>query len=188
MKWNPFERLYWPLFLTTLFMSLLGAVMVYSAAAPDSSESFAVRQLAWIGMGIIAMFFILLMSYRNILNMSYVFYVLGLVMLAGVLVLGHTRMGAQRWIALGPFVLQPSEFFKIILILTLAHYLGNSEKNLYQLTRFFMCFFITVIPLVLVLKQPDLGTALIFLPILFCLLFVWGARLRFFLIKPKAVR
>ena len=63
MKWNPFERLYWPLFLTTLTVSLVGVAMVYSAAAPDSSESFAVRQLVWIGIGLVAMFFILLISY-----------------------------------------------------------------------------------------------------------------------------
>jgi len=175
-----FNRFYWPLFFVTIAISVFGIFAIYSATAEGSASEFAVKQLVWLVAGLSAMGIVLLIGYKPFLNMSYLIYAAGLMMLLAVLVMGPIRGGAQRWISIGPFILQPSEFIKIVLIVTLAHYLGNSEKNLSQLSRFFVSFFITIVPMVLVLKQPDLGTSLIFLPILFTMLFVWGAQKRFF--------
>lgn len=87
------------------------------------------------------------------------------------------RNNARRWIAVGPLSLQPSEFMKVVLIVTLARYL-RFRSTYRQLHGLIVPFVLTLIPMALILKQPDLGTTLMLLPVLFIMLFVAGARLR----------
>ena len=94
---------------------------------------------------------------------------MNLLLLVAVFFVGTEKFGAQRWIPIAGFALQPSEFAKIATILVLSHYLGSRERNLLQKKRFFVSFLLTFIPLILIVQQPDLGTALIFLPILYCI-------------------
>lgn len=97
-------------------------------------------------------------------------------MLASVLVLGQEAMGAQRWIQLGPFSFQPSEFAKIMLIVTFAGYLSSREGKLYRFRDLLPCFCYVGVPMLLVLVQPDLGTSLVFIAIMFGMLYAAGAR------------
>lgn len=176
-----FKGFYWPLFRTAVVISLLGLIAIYSGSSGLSSN-FAVKQLLWLGIAILFLFAIVWFGYRTFLSFAYPMYVTAILMLLFVMFLGSVRLGAQRWIHLGPLAIQPSEFAKIATILMLAHYLGERARNRYQTKRFLVAFFIVAFPMLLILEQPDLGTGLIFMPILFCILFLWGVRLRYLFI------
>ncbi len=134
------------------------------------------RQIVWIALGIIAMAAVVYFSYNELKKHIRKIYVLNIVMLSAVLLLGHEAMGAQRWVQLGPFSFQPSEFSKIILIICLAGYLSTREGKLNTLRDLLPCFIYVGVPMFLVLLQPDLGTSLVFLAILFGMLYAAGAR------------
>jgi rod shape determining protein RodA len=120
---------------------------------------------------------ILVVPYRWVVERAYLLYLVGLVSLVAVLVVGRSTHGATRWFRLGPMDVQPSEFIKIILILTLARYIRfrTSHRTFRGLAAPFL---LTLVPMALILKQPDLGTALLLIPILFSMLYVAGAQAR----------
>ncbi len=179
-----FKGFYWPLFSVVVFISLLGIAAIYSASRGLPSN-YAPKQCLWLAIAVISLFMTVWLGYRTLLSYAYVMYALSIVFLLLVMFLGAIHLGAQRWLHLGPLVIQPSEFSKIATILTLAQYLGERARNRYQTKRFLISFFIVAFPMLLILKQPDLGTALIFLPILFCILFLWGVRLRYLIITAS---
>jgi len=180
------ERLFrgfsWSLFWTAALIAGFGVIAIFSASKGMPSN-YALKQVMWLVIAHLALFAVVWVGYRRILGFSYAFYAFTLILLLYVIFMGATRFGAQRWIAIGPFALQPSELAKIATILTLAQYLGDRARNRYATTRFLAAFLIAAVPIGLIVRQPDLGTSLVFLPILFCILFVWGVKLRF-LIMP----
>ena len=89
--------------------------------------------------------------------------------------MGTTALGAQRWIALGPFVFQPSEFAKVIIIVTFARFLADREGRLNTLTDLLPAFAFIALPILLIIMQPDLGTSLVFIAIMFGMMFMVGA-------------
>jgi len=179
-----FRHFFWALLILILSISLFGLFFLYSASySIDSGVGYyAMNQLIRIAIGLVAFLAVIFIGHKSFLNLAYVIYFATLILLGLVLVVGTQKYGATRWIDIGPFVIQPSEFSKISVILVLSSYLGSRKKNLYQKKRFVVSFLLIMIPLLLVLKEPDLGTAIIFLPILFCMLFVWGAKVKYFLI------
>ncbi len=137
---------------------------------------FVVRQVAWIFLGLAAAAALLYVDYEDMSRYSRHLYVINLALLAAVIFVGHTALGAQRWIYLGPFSFQPSEFSKLIIIITYADFLAKRQGRLNNLRDLIPCFIYIAIPVLLILKQPDLGTSLVFLAIMFGMLFVAGAR------------
>ena len=117
---------------------------------------------------------LLKIDYRNLLNISKHLYVFNLLALTAVMFLGKTALGAQRWIQLGPITIQPSEFSKIIMIITLAALLEYRKENLYKLLDLFPVVLLVAVPMLLVMKQPDLGTSLVFGAITMGMLYVAG--------------
>ncbi|HHW44672.1 MAG TPA: rod shape-determining protein RodA [Desulfotomaculum sp.] len=138
--------------------------------------SYVVRQLAWVIMGLGAMGVMMYIPYEDLCKQSRSLYVLNLIILVSVMFFGEERLGAQRWISLGPLSFQPSEFSKLLLIITLAGFLAAREGRLTRLRDLFPCFIYVGVPALLVLKQPDLGTSLVFVAIMFGMLFLAGAR------------
>lgn len=140
------------------------------------------RQVIWVALSAVAMVVILLPHYRHFVENAYFLYAFCLSLLILLLVLAKCRLapeinGAQRWIPLGFFLLQPSELMKVALLLCLARYL--QFRSSYRTWAGLMIpFALTLLPMILIMKQPDLGTALVFLPVLFSVLFIAGARLR----------
>jgi rod shape determining protein RodA len=104
------------------------------------------------------------------------------VLLVLVLVLGRARLGAQRWFNVGGVAIQPSEFCKLIYVIMMASYLGHSREHLSELKGFFVPVLLTVPPFVLILLQPDLGTALVLVPVFFAMLFIAGTRMRYLIV------
>ncbi|HCW50542.1 MAG TPA: rod shape-determining protein RodA [Clostridiales bacterium] len=133
------------------------------------------RHALYIGVGLVAMFGAMSVDYRSLARWYKVIYVANLLLLAGVLVAGSSAMGAQRWFHVGPFSVQPSEFAKVAIILTLAAHLSRRVDRLERWTDFILPFCHAGLPALLILIQPDLGTSLVFSGILLGMLFIAGA-------------
>jgi rod shape determining protein RodA len=166
-------RFDWLLFLLTLALLGIGVIFIWSA----SSRHYAYKQILWITVGLSIFIILLRFDYKKIAKYSYFYYFAGLCVLVIVLFFGVSIRGTRRWLDFGPVSFQPSEFIKIILILSLAKYL-TYKKNYRTLQGVFYPLILTVVPMALVAKQPDLGTSLLLIPIFFSMLFVTGARLK----------
>ncbi len=172
----------WEIILLISLVSALGFAMLYSASG-GHWQPWAAPQLMRFGVG---MFLILLLSgikthfWRHA---AYPFYLLSFILLIGVELMGAIGMGAQRWIALGPLNLQPSELMKIALILALARYFSHMGHGDIHRIRFLIPpLLMILLPTALVAKQPDLGTALLLLMIGIGMLFAAGVPIRYFLV------
>lgn len=126
-------------------------------------------------------YFLLQFDYRMLKRYALYIYIFNLVMLVAVMLFGQTALGAQRWIQLGPVSLQPSEFSKIIMIISLAAMLDQKVGKLNTFSDLLPVAAYVGVPFLLVMKQPDLGTSLVFIAILFGMVFVAGINMRLLL-------
>ncbi|AEG59301.1 rod shape-determining protein RodA [Desulforamulus ruminis] len=135
------------------------------------------KQIFIIFLGVLVLIILLSMPYEDLRRHRKAIYLLNLILLLIVLSpIGHSAKGATRWINVGlPFLLQPSEFAKVAITITFADFLAKREGKLNSLKELIPCFLHIGIPMLLILKQPDLGTSLIFVAITFGMLFVAGA-------------
>ena len=176
-----FFSLNWVLILTICAIVFIGILVLYSAAG-GSINRWAFPQLIRFGLGFSLMLAMALTDIRIWLKSAYAFYIISLVLLVFVEFKGHIGMGAQRWVDLGVIKLQPSEMMKVALIVTLARYFRNvTEHGLSDIRYFVPPLLLILLPVGLVMKQPDLGTALILLMSGFVLFFVAGLRWRYIL-------
>jgi rod shape determining protein RodA len=165
-------------FLTVMVVILsLGVLSIYSVTRDQAGTGLPlyVKQLMWIGIGALAFAGMMAFDYHKICRFSYGLYGIVIVLLAIVLIAGKTSRGAQRWIQIGPVAFQPSEFAKLVLILVLASYYANQPREGW-LQRVVLPALVAVPALLLILKQPDLGTGLIVLAIYTAMLLVVGVR------------
>ncbi|MEG6523129.1 rod shape-determining protein RodA [Desulfotomaculum sp. 1211_IL3151] len=136
-------------------------------------SGYVQKQIIWFVAGVIAILFVISISYEDLRRHRKTIYIINLLLLAAVLSpLGHNAKGATRWIDLGAFKLQPSEFAKIFIIITFADFLSRREGKLKNFKDLLPCFVHIGVPMLLILKQPDLGTSLVFIAIMFGMLFV----------------
>lgn len=171
--WQGMDRL---LFWVVVLLVLIGLAVLYSASyqrALATGTSYLTKQLAWLGLGLCAAALLMVVDYHRWLEGAYLYYGANLALLAAVLVAGETRGGAQRWLAAGPFVFQPSELAKISTILVLARWLGEHRDAPRRWRALVPPALIVGFPMALILKEPNLGTALIFLPVVASMLWVW---------------
>jgi len=166
----------------SLAIFILGILFLFSATYAKNSD-FVLKQIIWFLVGSLLFLVIVNVNYRKIVGLSYVVYFLTLLLLAAVLVFGSRRMGAQRWLEIGSFNLQPSEFAKLFVTMTLVQYLAGRRSH-GGIRDILVSLLIVLPPFALVMLEPDLGTSLMFIPIFFILLYVWGVRLKhlFFMI------
>jgi len=178
----------WTLIGVVLLIATIGILNLYSAAS--GGESFGtplyLKQVFWLLTGLAVMLAIAFIEYRFYLDFAYVIYLISFFLLLVVMGYGIITSGAQRWVKFGSISFQPSEFVKISLILALAKYFQQPpDREGYSLKNLTLPFFLVLLPLVLILKQPDLGTAIILFLIFFSiLLFVkirWSSLLVLFL-------
>lgn len=175
------RNLDWPLILAVLALTAIGLVVIYSAsysqliAASLSPWHYVRTQLIAFGMGLIVAIIIILIDYRAWARWSKLIYTATMVLLGGVLILGQTIFGSQRWVRLGPLNLQPSELAKIAIVLALAKFF-EKEENAQSLQGVAKAFLLVLLPMALILKQPDLGTAAIFIGLFFTMWYVGNGR------------
>lgn len=134
------------------------------------------KQLVAFLLGIVAAAAVVYIPYEDWRKYTKYLFVINLGMLGAVLLFGETGGGAQSWIYIGPLVFQPSEFAKIIMIVTLADFLANREGRLRNFRELAPSFIFVGIPLLLIMAQPDLGTSLVFVAVLFSMLFMASSR------------
>jgi len=172
------KELDWGVLANVFLIIILGLVLIASATratSPDDILGLAKTQLLWVFTGLLLMFGSLYIPYDDFPRYAKFLYLFNLVMLLTVLFAGREALGAQRWIKIGPFSLQPSEFAKDIITITLANYLTARQGQIDKLSDFIRVFIHIGVPMLLILKQPDLGTSLVFVAITFAQLYVAGA-------------
>ncbi|HEV2134130.1 MAG TPA: rod shape-determining protein RodA [Terracidiphilus sp.] len=169
----------WALLGLVLLLCTASVLEVYSTTVHTRFASFAPRQVMFISAGLVGMFIFAKVDYHRLLNWTPWAYGLGILMLVAVLSpLGHKALGGRRWIKLGPMLVQPSEFVKFVLILAVARYFANLGGRFLTWRDIFKAFAMVGIPMLLVMKQPDLGTTLTYVPILIAGLFLGGINLK----------
>ncbi|MDR2578340.1 MAG: rod shape-determining protein RodA [Chitinispirillales bacterium] len=159
------RRLDFSLLLAALALWVIGVFLVYSATYFHETGVLAGiyrQQVVWVIMALLIIFFVVSIPARVIFKSSYLLYGLSLAFLLFAIAAGVMTKGAERWVAIGGFRIQPSEFAKIGLLLALARYLSEKTVSLSRLSSFIVPGILILIPFALVLKQPDLGTALVF--------------------------
>jgi rod shape determining protein RodA len=163
---SPRDQFDWALFLVAAGLAVAGVVNLYSATSvvKASLSDLYVQQVYWLVAGGILGALAAAIDYRYIERYGYAIYGFGVVLLLLVFILGRDIRGSSRWIQIGSFSLQPSEFMKLFLIIALAKYLHNDPKTeARKLRNLAIPALFAALPVALVLKQPDLGTALILL-------------------------
>jgi rod shape determining protein RodA len=178
-----------PLFFNALALWIIGIFLIYSATFVHTSGPLAMvtrNQIVWVSVAVMIIVLIVSVPNRWFYSLGYVIYGLSLVMLVYALFAGVVTKGASRWISMGAFHLQPSEFAKIGLLFALARYFTSREISLHRISSFIAPGIIILIPFILVLQQPDLGTALVFCVMAIPLFFWAGLSLFevFLLISP----
>ena len=159
----------------------MGLFAIYSAAYQKyilSGANLCLRQLNSAIIGLVVAVLIFRIGYQRLIDFGYYLFAVNVVFLILVLVIGDMRYGARRWIEIGSFAFQPSEFAKITFVFALAKYLGGVREEIENPKALIIPLAMAAVPMLLIFKEPDLGTALIFVPILFTMLLIAGARLK----------
>ncbi len=172
------------LLLAVFVIVILGIVFVYSATyvrggTLGTLNSFVARQCLWVGVGLTMLLCVAAMDYVRMLNFAYIAYGINLLLLVFLLLFGGERYGAKRWIDLGFFSLQPSEFVKITVIFALAAFLGERKEKVGSLRNYLYALLLVSPAFLLIFLQPDLGTAMVLVPILLSILYVCGENIKY---------
>jgi rod shape determining protein RodA len=168
----------WPLIGATVGLVILSASTLASLHVGRAGGSVAVRQLAWFGVGMMALVVVASIDYRRLVRMAPLIYLFGIAALIAVFVLGRTVSGARRWVFVGPVSVQPSELFKLCFVLMAVWLLSSRWAQPVTKTTLAIAAPLALVPAALILKQPDLGTALLLFPVLMALLIAAGLSLR----------
>ncbi|RJP29828.1 MAG: rod shape-determining protein RodA [Candidatus Omnitrophota bacterium] len=176
--------------IVALMISLIGVSAIYSSTYNKEAkpwEDVAKRQILWIGIGMLACVFVSNFNYRKLWDVTYFMYFFSLGLLIFAALSGITRLGAQRWISFGWFNFQPSEFAKFVSILFLARYFSmQSVDDVRSVARQFgvlkgliIPFIYIAIPMLIIMDQPDLGSALMIFFIFILIVFISGVKMRY---------
>lgn len=156
----------WGLLGIVLLIASIGILNLYSVTSNEETAGtpFYLKQVLWLAIGLAAMLVIAFVEYRFYTDFAYIVYATAVILLILVLGYGIITSGAQRWVRVGPLTFQPSEFVKISLILALAKFFQRYPgREGYSLRDLALPFLLLFLPMILILKQPDLGTAIILL-------------------------
>lgn len=174
-----FQKLDWFLIALVALLITTGLVLIYSTsfkADQDPNFNNFIRQIIYVVVGLGLMFGVAVFNYRGLRNITNYLYIFSVLSLTTVLILGKTISGSTRWVDLGVFHFQPSEITKLILIIVLAKYLSDHLHEMKFFRHLLLSGVYVAIPMVLVLLEPDLGTALSYAIIWVVMLTIAGVR------------
>ncbi len=166
---------------SVLALMTIGILFIYSSGVSSTGEQLSreyIRQIIWVGVGLLIMTAIIFTDYMLIAEYAGYIYLVFIVLLVITLFVGKVVNGARSWIPIFSFGFQPSEFAKIATILYLAKFL-SAKKERSNGQRFFLAGLIVAVPMMLILLQPDMGTAVVFLPILLVMSYLAGIDARY---------
>ena len=167
--------------LSVLVLVTIGIAFIYSSGINSEGVLVTneyVKQIVWAGIGLSFLVFFALYDYRRFERPAYWFFLALILVLIYTRIFGRYVNGARSWLGIGDFGIQPSEFGKIVFIFTLAKYLDVSEDE-NPVKRLFISSAIFGLPVLLILSQPDMGTASVYIPIFFLMCFMAGLPLRY---------
>ncbi|MEW5814921.1 MAG: rod shape-determining protein RodA [Spirochaetota bacterium] len=170
------------LFFSTMALLIIGILFIYSSSVSSTGIVFSreyIRQIIWAGTGFILVFTVIFIGYDRFQPWSPYIYASSVLLLIITLLFGQPINGAKSWLGILDFGIQPSEFTKIAVILFLAGYYTRSRNRMQYPSHFLIGFFIILIPVFLVLLQPDMGTAIVYIPIFLIMSFVGGVPVRY---------
>ncbi|PIE97582.1 MAG: rod shape-determining protein RodA [Treponema sp.] len=169
------------LFLTTLLLSIIGIMFIYSSGINSegilTSNEYK-KQIVWASVGLILLVIVALYDYQKIKDRTLLIYIGGIGLLLYTVFFGKYSHGARSWIGIGDLGIQPSEFVKIVYILYMAFYLDRSQNET-PFKRFVKAGIISLIPTLLILAQPDMGTATVYIPIFLVMSFLAGIPVKY---------
>src|SRR5271169_3826377 len=169
----------WLLLIFVLMICGLGVMEIHSATLHTKFQGAHIRQIYWILGGVAGMFLVSLINYQKLLDRVHWLYIAAVVSLMSVMLFGQKYLGARRWVKLpGGAHFQPSEWVKLILILAVAKYFADLHQRELSWSDFIKAGAIVGVPMLMVLVQPDLGTALTYIPIALMGLFLGGLRMK----------
>lgn len=167
----------WGLITVALSIVIIGLLTLYSANhCLDTEVTLFYKQICWVILGIMFMIIAIFINYYRLKFYIPYLYVLILILLGSVLIFGHSVMGSKRWLSLGLFAIQPSEFTKPIIILVLAKYFSEAETIIHELKSFLKVVALVFLPAILIILEPHLGTALILFMLFSTMVFVVPVR------------
>jgi rod shape determining protein RodA len=166
----------WPLLLVALAICGFGVLQIYSATHDTIWRDAWWKQIIFIAVGMVLMWIAARIDYHTLLGQVYIFYGLTIATLIAVFAVGSKVFGSTRWIRIGGFTFQISEFAKIVIVLLVARFMTELKKEELDWKDLLKIFGFVAVPMLLVMKQPDLGTALTYLPILGVGIFLAGLR------------
>ncbi|MDR1390482.1 MAG: rod shape-determining protein RodA [Treponema sp.] len=182
MKPRDFLTIDFPLFFASVILTVFGILFIYSSGFGSSGYSVSSeyqKQIAWAISGIIIALALAMVNFRRLYDFSFYLYAGTIVLLLYTCFFGRLVSGARAWIGIGTFGIQPSEFAKITTILFLARHLDATKHSQNEVSRFaFSCVYV-LIPMGIVLIQPDFGTSLVFIPILLAMTYIGGITIRY---------
>lgn len=164
-----------------LLLAAVGLATVHSASS-ELAVDYLPRQAIWVGIGLVLLLAAMSIDYRVLLDLSITLYVFSLVLLALVLVFGDVRGGARSWFVFGPWQFQPSELAKLATTLFVARYLSEIDRPVLTLRQIAAVVGIVAAPMLLIVVEPDMGGAAMFVPLLAGMLLIAGVKLRYLLI------
>jgi rod shape determining protein RodA len=169
----------WTLILLAVIITTLGIVQIYSATLDTGWHDAWWKQVLWLSVGLVIMWIITRIDYHILLNQVHWFYGASIAVLIVTLMFGTKVFGSRRWIPVfAGFHFQVSEFFKLVLVLLVARYLSELKTERLELRDLLKLGALVAVPMALVIKQPDLGTSLTYVPILATGIFLGGLRWR----------
>jgi len=175
-----FKRMDWLLFAVMIALVVVGVCFIYSASYRGPGQpmpAFWRMQLVWFGVGLGLYLVVMAVDYRLICQWATLWYALAILLLLLVLVVGVKVYGARRWLGVGRLGIQPAELAKLALIIGLAYYLFHrTPEQRRRASTVWSGLLLMAMPFVLILVEPDLGSAMTLIPITFGMLFVAGAR------------
>ena len=174
-----FRELDWQLIGAAFALSVIGILLIMSALHHADStfhQEYFLRQMIWLGFALIIFTFVIHLPIRLYDFSAYLLYALAIILLIAVLLVGSARMGSMRWFSFGHMNLAPADLAKLAIVFALSRYLAYSKLPPTSKRRLAFTAILSIIPMMLILKQPDLGTALVFPVVLFALWFWSGLR------------
>jgi len=178
------ENFDWPIIWTLFAIICIGLLSIYSALYPQiqarPTNNLFVKQIIWFSIGFAVMGASLFINYQRLRTLSPWLYGLVLVLLVAVLAIGKEAHGSKRWLEMGGLQFQPSEFMKVIIVIQLAGYLSSQEITSFPgVKKLLLPAGLVVVPVLLVLAQPDLGTAISLIAIATTMIFFVGVRWKY---------
>ena len=181
--------LHWPSLFLMTGLCAFGVMVIYSATHTSESADLrnaAIQQAAWVGLGLVCFFLLSFSDYHRWVAQGWFWFAAGLFLLLLVLAFGREVNGAKSWIRLGPVGFQPAEVMKLAFLAGACALLVSLRERMEQFRTVLALLGLALIPVILILRQPDLGSAAVFMPMCFGLLFAGGTRLRYLLIPAGA--